>query len=104
MEDSFTIRERQFEAKFAHDEALKFRILSRRNMLFAAWVTDQLGDGAPPEYADCFRAFALGRSPAELIGKAAQDLHNHGVALADTKLSKAFEQCQHEAEIAVANA
>ncbi|MDB5393770.1 MAG: Aldolase [Rhodospirillales bacterium] len=98
MDDAFKTRERQFEAKFAHDEALKFRILVHRNKLFAVWVADQMGDGAPPDYADSFVEFALGRTPAELIVKAGQDLHNHGVALADTKLRKAFEQSEDQAQ------
>lgn len=103
MDDAFATRERQFEAKFAHDEALKFRILAHRSRLFAAWVADQMGDGAPPEYADSFREFALGRTPAELIAKAARDLHNHGIALADTKLRKAFQQIDDRAQQDVAH-
>jgi hypothetical protein len=103
MDESFKLREHQFEAKFAHDEELKFKIVVHRSRLFAAWVVDQMGDGAPPEYADCFTAFALGRSPETLIDRAQHDLHDHGVALADVKLRKAFEQCDDQAQAEVIN-
>jgi hypothetical protein len=103
MDDSFTERERQFEAKFAHDEALKFKIVAHRNRLFAAWIVDQMGDGASPDYAECFIAHALGRSPEALIERAQQDLHDHGVALADIKLRKAFAQMADQAQAEVMN-
>ncbi|HTJ63273.1 MAG TPA: ATPase inhibitor subunit zeta [Alphaproteobacteria bacterium] len=104
MNDSFNERESQFEAKFAHDEELKFKIIAHRSRLFAAWVADQMGESAPPDYADGFVAFALGRSAEALIEQARNDLHDHGIALADTKLSKAFEQAEQQAEIDVSNA
>jgi len=98
MENAFATRERQFEAKFAHDEAMKFRIRAHRDALFAAWVVDQMGDGAPPDYAESFVEFAPGHKPAELIAKAWQDLRNHGIAMADTKLRRAFEQFDDRAQ------
>jgi len=36
-------RERAFEAKYAHDEELKFLALARRDKLFALWLVGQLG-------------------------------------------------------------
>lgn len=98
MDDSFATRERQFEAKFAHDEALKFQIMGRRNKLFALWVADRMGAAAPPDYADGFLDSALGHTPAELIAKAGQDLHNRGIALDGTELRKAFERAHDEAQ------
>lgn len=45
---TFHERERAFEAKFAHDEELKFRALARRDKLFALWTVAGLGlSGAP---------------------------------------------------------
>jgi hypothetical protein len=104
MEDSFRDRESQFEAKFAHDEELKFKVEVHRNKLFAAWVADQMGDGASPEYADTLLEFAFGRKPADLVAKAQADLHAAGIALADIKLRKAFEQCEEQAIVDVAAA
>lgn len=39
----FAERESGFEAKFAHDEELKFRAVARRDKLFALWAADRLG-------------------------------------------------------------
>ena len=102
MVDLIASRERRFEAGFAHDEALRFKTLVRRNALFAAWVADQMGDAGPPDYAEDFREFATGREQAELTAKAARDLYDHGIALADIKLAKAFAQFQAQAETEMA--
>jgi len=103
MQDSFKSRESQFEAKFAHDEDVKFKIRAHRNKLFAAWVADQMGDGAPPDYADSLIEFALVSGSPDVIEKALQDLHNHGVALANTKIRKAYHQCEERARLDVMN-
>ena len=41
MPTIFEDRERGFEAKFAHDEELRFRVSARRDKLFSAWLTTQ---------------------------------------------------------------
>jgi hypothetical protein len=97
MEGSFEDRERQFEAKFAHDQDIKLKVHAHRDKLFAHWAADQLGDGAPPEYADTLLEFAFGRKPEDLIDKVLRDLHDHGVAVADTKVRRAFNMCTDQA-------
>jgi hypothetical protein len=98
MDNSFKDREQGMEAKFAHDLEVEFRIHAHRDRLFAAWVADQMSDSAPPDYADTLLEFAFGRAQGDLIAKALQDLHNHGIALADTKIQKAYDQCGAQAE------
>jgi len=39
----FDDRERAFEAKFAHDEEMKFRIIARRNRLLGEWAARRMG-------------------------------------------------------------
>jgi hypothetical protein len=39
----FPERERAFEAKFAHDEELRFLVGARRDRLFAEWAAEMLG-------------------------------------------------------------
>ena len=97
MEGSFEDRERQFEAKFAHDQEIKFKVAAHRDKLFANWVTDQLGEGAPPEYTETLREFAFGRQPEELIARVLQDLHDHGVAASDIKIRRAIQMCADQA-------
>ena len=41
MTNIFEDRERGFEAKFAYDEELRFRVSARRDKLFAAWLSTQ---------------------------------------------------------------
>ncbi len=42
MTGNFDNREKAFEAKFAHDAELKFKILARRDKLFGLWVAEIL--------------------------------------------------------------
>lgn len=42
MPTTFEDREQGFEAKFARDEELRFRIQARRDKLFAAWAATEL--------------------------------------------------------------
>jgi hypothetical protein len=41
--NSFNDRERAFEAKFAHDEDMKFRMMARRNRLLGHWAAEKMG-------------------------------------------------------------
>ena len=43
MSDAFHDREDTFEKQFAHDEALRFRAVARRNKTVALWVADIKG-------------------------------------------------------------
>jgi hypothetical protein len=40
---SFEKREEGFEAKFAHDEELRFKATARRNKLLGLWAAEKLG-------------------------------------------------------------
>lgn len=40
---TFDKREQGFEAKFIHDEELRFKIMARANKLFGHWAAAQLG-------------------------------------------------------------
>lgn len=40
---NFDDRERAFEAKFAHDQDLQFKITARRNRLLGEWAADRMG-------------------------------------------------------------
>jgi hypothetical protein len=43
MPTTFYDREQGFEAKFAHDEAISFLVMARRDKLFARWAAATLG-------------------------------------------------------------
>jgi len=40
---SFDDREKQFEAKFQHDQELQFKVMARRNRLLGEWAGDLMG-------------------------------------------------------------
>ncbi len=40
---TFDKREQGFEAKFSHDEELRFKVMARRNKLLGNWAAAQLG-------------------------------------------------------------
>ena len=42
---TFEEREQAFEAKFAHDEEMRFLIAARRDKLFGKWAAGELGLG-----------------------------------------------------------
>jgi hypothetical protein len=43
MTGSFDERENAFESKWAHDEELRFRVITRRNKLLAQWAAGEMG-------------------------------------------------------------
>ncbi|WBH15416.1 DUF1476 domain-containing protein [Sphingomonas radiodurans] len=49
---TFDDRERAFEAKFAHDEEMAFRIVARRNRLLGVWAAELMK--LTPEEADSY--------------------------------------------------
>jgi hypothetical protein len=48
---SFDDRRETFEAKFAHDETLRFKATARRNRLLGLWAAEQLGKTDADAYA-----------------------------------------------------
>ncbi len=40
---TFADREREFEARFKHDQELRFKITARRNRLLGLWAAERLG-------------------------------------------------------------
>ena len=85
MED----RERGFEAKFAHDEDLKFRAYARRNKLLGLWVADLLGKSGDDAEAYAKEVIAADFEEAgdeDVFRKVRGDLDAAGVALSDEQV------------------
>ena len=40
---SFADREKEFEARFKHDQELQFKVTARRNRLFGMWAAQRMG-------------------------------------------------------------
>ena len=73
----FDDRERAFEAKFAHDEEMKFKAEARRNKLLGLWAAGLLGksEAEAAEYArDVIKADFEEAGHEDVVRKVAADL------------------------------
>lgn len=78
----FDDRERAFEAKFAHDEEMQFRIVARRNKLLGLWAAEKMGlsEVEANAYAsDVVRADFEEAGDEDVIRKVLGDLTGAGV-------------------------
>ncbi len=41
--DAFEEREKEFEARFKHDQELRFKVTARRNRLLGLWAAERMG-------------------------------------------------------------
>jgi len=78
----FDDRERAFEAKFAHDEEMRFRIVARRNRLLGQWAARQMGltESEAESYAkDVIRSDFEEAGDHDVVRKVLGDLTAAGV-------------------------
>jgi hypothetical protein len=86
---TFDRREEGFEAKFAHDEAIKFKAEARRNRLLGLWVAEQLGlsGEAANDYARTVVAAEFGEGrDADVVAKVMADLGAKGIAVTEAQI------------------
>ena len=103
----FDAREQAFEAKFAHDEALRFRVHARRDKLLGLWAGERLGKSGVPlhDYAMDLVALELGREgEAALKNKIEDDFAQAGLPLAEGELAKKMTMYLAEAMTQLARA
>ena len=99
MSDAFQDRENTFEKQFAHDEAIRFRAVARRNRAVALWVADMKGLSAADaeKYADDFVGAQVGRSDDDVAAALKADLERGDVDLSDHRLRKKMDEEMAEA-------
>ena len=86
---TFDDRERAFEAKFAHDEEMQFRITARRNRLLGEWAAQKMGltDVEAEAYAkDVVRADFEEAGDEDVIRKVLGDLTAAGIEADDAAI------------------
>jgi hypothetical protein len=96
----FDERERAFEAKFAHDQEMQFKITARRNRLLGEWAADLMA--LTPEERD---AYAKGVVQADfeevgdedIIRKLTGDLTAAQVEVTDAEIRAALDAKSVEA-------
>lgn len=91
---SFDEREKSFEAKWAHDEELRFRVYSRRNRLLGLWAAGQIGlSGAEADaYAAQIMAAEFEKGGQDAIfGRLRRDFDAHSVKLSDHMIRRQMD-------------
>ena len=97
---TFDDRERAFEAKFARDEEMQFRILARRNRLLGEWAARQMGlsEAEADGYAkDVIRSDFEEAGEHDVIRKVMGDLTAAGVDCDEDKIREALRNKEIEA-------
>lgn len=97
---TFDDRERAFEAKFAMDEEMAFRVTARRNRLLGQWAAEQMG--LTPEETDAYAKAVVQADFEEsgdedVIRKLLGDLTAAGVETDDATVRAAIEAKMVEA-------
>ncbi len=80
-------REKGFEAKFAHDEDLKFRAYARRNKLLGLWAAELAGKTDAEAYAkEVVAADFEEAGDEDVFRKVRADLDEAGADVSDEQL------------------
>lgn len=98
---TFDDREKAFEAKYEHDEQLKFKVNSRRNKLLGLWAAGLLGKtGADAEaYAkEVVMADFEKPGDSDVVEKLMKDFAAAGKPMEDHTIRKQSERLADEAK------
>jgi hypothetical protein len=90
----FDDRERAYEAKFAHDEEMQFRIVARRNRLVGEWAARKMGlsEEETASYAkDVVRADFESAGDDDIVRKIMGDLTSANVEVDEADIREALE-------------
>jgi hypothetical protein len=96
----FDDRERAFEAKYARDEEMQFRIIARRNRLLGHWAARQMGltEAEADAYAkDVVRSDFEEAGDHDVVRKVVGDLTAAGVDCDEDKVREALRNKEIEA-------
>jgi hypothetical protein len=88
---TFDEREKGFEAKFARDDALRFKATARRNRYLGVWAAGLLGlsgHDAETYVKDVIRSDFQLPGDEDVIAKVMTDFKAKGVAVTDAQLRK----------------
>lgn len=89
----FDDRERAYEAKFAHDEEMNFRIIARRNRLLGEWAGRKMGlsnEESASYSKDVIRADFESAGDDDVVRKLVGDLTSAGVEIDDLQIREAL--------------
>ncbi|WP_085808375.1 DUF1476 domain-containing protein [Sphingomonas sp. TZW2008] len=92
---TFDDRERAFEAKFAHDEEMAFRVVARRNRLLGQWAAELMK--LTPEEADAYAKTVVHADLEEagdgdVVRKVFGDLSAAGIEIDEAAVQAALDE------------
>jgi hypothetical protein len=96
----FNDRERAFEAKYARDEEMQFRITARRNRLLGEWAARQMGlsEAETESYAkDVVRSDFEEAGEDDVVRKVLGDLTAAGIECDEDKVREALRNKEIDA-------
>ena len=93
MSDAFKDREKAHEDKWAHEQALRFKIVARRNKLVGLWAAAELGlmGERAEDYAKSVVAAELGGDQG-MLRKIRGDFDAAGLGHSDSTLHAKLEE------------
>lgn len=98
---TFDEREKAFEAKYARDEEVKFKVAARRNKLLGLWAAELMGltgDGAQNYAREVVKADFREAGEEDVFAKVKGDLAAKGVAVSDHRIRRAMSELLAKAE------
>lgn len=102
---SFDDRQKNFEARFAHDATMKFKAEARRNRLLGLWAAERLGktgDEAAAYAKEVVRADFEEAGDEDVFRKVAGDLGDRATA-AEIRAKMTELEAEAKAQIAAEN-
>ena len=104
MPGSFDQREKSFEAKWARDEELRFKVYARRNKLLGLWAAAEMGVTGPA--ADNYAKEVIAadfEKPGEddVFEKLRRDLDARKISLSDHLLRRKMDELLEVAKVQV---
>jgi hypothetical protein len=104
MSGTFDKREKGFEAKWARDEELRFRVYARRNKLLGLWAAAEMGVTGPAadNYAKEVVAADFEKPGEEdVFEKLRRDLDARKVSLSDHLLRRKMDELLETAKLQI---
>ena len=102
---TFDSREQAFEAKFAHDQEVQFRVFARRNHLLGLWAGEKLkmtGDALAEYSMLVVTADLPERGDDDVLRKVSADFKTANIAISDAEIRAKMDQLLGEAKLQVA--
>jgi hypothetical protein len=97
----FDNREKAFEAKYAHDQELAFKVMARRNKLLGLWAAGEMGlagDEANQYALDVVKADFAEAGDEDVYRKVKGDLDAKQLDISEHRVRKQMEDLLSEAK------